>query len=223
VLRRSISIVAGLAASLTLAAAANAAGLGRLTVLSTLGEPLAAEIEIVSLQPGEDEGLAARLASADVFAQAGIDVSPALNTVRITIERRDKRPYLRVTTRDAISEPFLDLLIELQWSSGRLVREYTFLLDPPEYRSRQQAIAAAPLAPPPASRPKSRRRRPPPRSRSLPRSRSPPRRRLLPLRPRSSDADPGARRDAGGARRSGGKARGGEAGGGRSRRRTPMK
>src|SRR5438105_3939113 len=140
---RSISIVAALAASLALAAAANAAGLGRLTVLSTLGEPLAAEIEIVSLQPGEDEGLAARLASADVFAQAGIDVNPALNTVRITIERRDKRAYLRVTTREPISEPFLDLLIELQWPSGRLVREYTFLLDPPEYRSRQQAIAAA--------------------------------------------------------------------------------
>jgi len=142
-MRRSISIVAALAASLALAAAANAAGLGRLTVLSTLGEPLAAEIEIVSLQPGEDEGLAARLASADVFAQAGIDVNPALNTVRITIERRDKRAYLRVTTREPISEPFLDLLIELQWPSGRLVREYTFLLDPPEYRSRQQAIAAA--------------------------------------------------------------------------------
>jgi pilus assembly protein FimV len=132
------------------AVTAHAAGLGRLTVLSTLGEPLSAEIEIVSVQPGEDEVLAARLAGADVFAQAGIDVNPALNTVRITIERRDKRPYLRITTRDAISEPFLDLLIELQWSSGRLVREYTFLLDPPEYRSRRQAIAAAPLPATPA-------------------------------------------------------------------------
>ncbi|HYL26046.1 MAG TPA: FimV/HubP family polar landmark protein, partial [Burkholderiales bacterium] len=152
-MRRSISIVAGLAAWLTLATAAHAAGLGRLTVLSTLGEPLSAEIEIVSLQPGEDEGLTARLASAEVFAQAGIDVNPALNSVRITIERRDKRPYLRVTSRDSISEPFLDLLIELQWPSGRLVREYTFLLDPPEYRARQQAIAAAPppAAPAPAA------------------------------------------------------------------------
>ena len=150
-LRRSISIVAWLAASLTLAAAAHAAGLGRLTVLSTLGEPLSAEIEIVSLAPGEDEGISARLAGADLFAQAGIDVNPALNTVRISIERRDNRPYLRITTREPINEPFLDLLIELQWSSGRLVREYTFLLDPPEYRSRRQAIAAAPLAPTPAA------------------------------------------------------------------------
>ena len=61
-MRRPISIVAGLAASLLLAATAHAAGLGRLTVLS-LGEPLSAEIEIVSLAPGEDEGLAARIAA----------------------------------------------------------------------------------------------------------------------------------------------------------------
>ncbi|HET7362694.1 MAG TPA: FimV/HubP family polar landmark protein [Burkholderiales bacterium] len=150
-MRRWISIVVVLAASLTLAAAAHAAGLGRLTVLSTLGEPLSAEIEVVSLAPGEDEGISARLAAADLFAQAGIEVNPALNTVRISIERRDKRPYLRITTREPISEPFLDLLIELQWSSGRLVREYTFLLDPPEYRTRRQAIAAAPTPSTPAA------------------------------------------------------------------------
>src|SRR5205807_1777633 len=79
--------------------------------------------------------------------QAGIDINPALNSLRINLERRDKRPFLRVTTSQPVNEPFLDILIELSCSSGRLVREYTFLLDPPEYRSRQQAIAAAPLPP----------------------------------------------------------------------------
>ena len=132
---------------LALAAVANAAGLGRLTVLSPLGQPLLAEIEIVSLQPGEEEGLSARLASPEAFEQAGININPALNSLRINLERRDKRPFLRVTTSQPVNEPFLDILIELSWSSGRLVREYTFLLDPPEYRSRQQAIAAAPLPP----------------------------------------------------------------------------
>ena len=144
---KSISIVVVAAASLALAAAANAAGLGRLSVLSPLGQPLLAEIEIVSLQPGEEEGLSARLASPDAFEQAGIEVNAVLNTLRISLERRDKRPFLRLTTSQPVSEPFLDLLIELQWASGRLVREYTFLLDPPDYRSRQQAIAATPLAP----------------------------------------------------------------------------
>ena len=150
--RRSISIVVAFAVALALTTAAHAAGLGRLTVLSSLGQPLLAEIEI-SLQPGEEENLSARLAPREAFDQAGIDVNPVLNSVRIAIERRDKRPFLRVTSLQPVSEPFLDLLIELQWSSGRLVREYTFLLDPPEYRSRQQAIASTPLPPMPTEKP----------------------------------------------------------------------
>jgi pilus assembly protein FimV len=143
-----MKIVVALAA-FALTAAANAAGLGRLTVLSALGQPLLAEIEIVALQPGEEEGLTARLASLEAFAAAGIDVSGALNSLRISIERRDKRPLLRLTTAQPVNEPFLDMLVELSWTSGKLVREYTFLLDPPEYRSRPQAIAQTPLPPMP--------------------------------------------------------------------------
>jgi pilus assembly protein FimV len=154
VVRRSISIVAALAVvALAGATAVHAAGLGRLTVLSALGQPLVAEIEIVSLQPGEEEGLSARLAPIEAFQQAGVDINPALNSVRIAIDRREKRPFLRVTSTQPVSEPFLDMLVELQWSSGRLVREYTFLLDPPEYRSRQQAIASTPLPPMAAEKP----------------------------------------------------------------------
>src|SRR5216117_3407041 len=91
----------------------HAAGLGQLSVISPLGQPLLAEIEIVSLQPGEEEGLSARLAAPEAFEQAGIDINPALNSLRINLERRDKRPFLRVTTLQPVNEPFLDMLIEL--------------------------------------------------------------------------------------------------------------
>jgi len=122
-----------------------AAGLGQLSVISPLGQPLNAEIEIVSLQPGEEEGLVARLASPDAFRAAGIDFNPALVTARFAIERRGGRPLLRVRTTQPVNDPFLEILVELQWTTGRLVREYTVLLDPPEYRG-PQAIAAAPAA-----------------------------------------------------------------------------
>ncbi len=123
----------------------HAAGLGQLSVISPLGQPLNAEIEIVSLQPGEEEGLVARLASPDAFRAAGIDFNPALVTARFAIERRAGRPLLRVRTTQPVNDPFLEILVELQWTTGRLVREYTVLLDPPEYRG-PQAIAAAPAA-----------------------------------------------------------------------------
>jgi pilus assembly protein FimV len=136
-----------IAAALSLAlGAAHAAGLGRLTVLSALGQPLVAEIEIVSLQPGEEDNIAARVAPADAFRAAGIEINPALNSVRFAIQRRQGRHVLRVTTAQAVNEPFLELLVELQWSAGKLLREYTFLLDPPEYKG-PQIIAATPAAP----------------------------------------------------------------------------
>ena len=140
--------LAMLAATVWLAAsfAAQAAGLGRLNVLSPLGQPLNAEIDIVSLQPGEEDGLVARLAPAEAFRQAGIEPSSALVGLRFAIVRREGRPVLRITSAQPVNEPFLDLLVELEWSGGRLVREYTFLLDPPEYKG-PQAIAAAPPRP----------------------------------------------------------------------------
>ncbi|HJS76670.1 MAG TPA: FimV/HubP family polar landmark protein [Burkholderiales bacterium] len=128
--------------------AVHAAGLGRLTVLSPLGQPLNAEIEIVALRPGEEDTLSARIAPLEAFEAAGIEPSAVLNTVRFAVERRDSRRILRVTTTQPVNEPFVELLVELQWHNGRLVREYTFLLDPPEYKPRD-ALAAAP-APKPA-------------------------------------------------------------------------
>ena len=109
---------------------AQAAGLGKLTLLSALGQPLNAEVEIVSLQPGE-EGLSARLASAQAFAQAGIEADPVLSDVRFTVERRGSTPILRLRSSRPINEPLLKLLVELTSSSSTQVREYTLLLDPP--------------------------------------------------------------------------------------------
>jgi pilus assembly protein FimV len=125
--------------------AAHAAGLGKMNVLSPLGQPLNAEIEIVALRPGEEDSLTARIAGMDAFAAAGIEPAVLLNSLRFSVERRGNQRFLRVTTLQPVNDPFVELLIELQWNTGRLVREYTFLLDPPEYKSRD--LAAAPPKP----------------------------------------------------------------------------
>src|SRR5688572_27010807 len=136
------------AACLILPLAAHAAGLGRLTVQSALGEPLRAEVEITSLQAGETDSLTARLGSPEAFRAAGIEYSPTLVSLRVVLDRRDGRPFLRLTSVRPIDDPFLDIIIELQWATGRLVREYTFLLDPPQYREKPAAaVAPAPSAP----------------------------------------------------------------------------
>ncbi len=121
---------------------ADAAGLGRLTILSNLGQPLRAEVEL-SATPDELANMTARVATADAFRQAGIEYAPILSSVRLKVDKSGSRPVLRLSSDRPVSEPFLDVLLEVNWSAGRLVREYTFLLDPPD------RPAAAPVAPMP--------------------------------------------------------------------------
>jgi pilus assembly protein FimV len=135
-----------LAGLLILPLGATAAGLGKLTVLSGLGQPLRAEIEVVSLQRGEAESLAAKIASADAFREAGVEYGTVVPRVRSVLERRGDRYVIVLSTPQPVEEPFLDLLVELNWLTGRLVRQYTFLLDPSEYKG-PTSIAAAPPKP----------------------------------------------------------------------------
>jgi pilus assembly protein FimV len=141
-----------LAACLLLPLMAHAAGLGRLTVQSALGQPLRAEVAIVSLQAGEADALSARIASPEAFRLAGIEFNSTLLNIRVAVERSDGRPVLQLTSSQPINEPFIELLLELQWASGRLVREYTFLLDPVEYKP-PQPVAMAPPPTAPAAKP----------------------------------------------------------------------
>jgi pilus assembly protein FimV len=130
---------------------AAALGLGRLTVQSALGETLRAEIDVTSLTPEESANLTARVAPPDAYRAAGVEYNAVLTGTRVTLERRpDGRPYLRVISERAVQEPFVDVILELSWTSGRLVREYTLLLDPPTRRAATPAPATAPIVSSPA-------------------------------------------------------------------------
>lgn len=113
-------------------AAGHALGLGEIRVLSSLNEPLAAEIALTDLRAGELDQLQVRLASTEAFARIGLDRPFLLTQLQFAATRNDAgEPVVAVTTREAVREPFLLFLIEANWSRGRLLREYTVLLDPP--------------------------------------------------------------------------------------------
>jgi pilus assembly protein FimV len=144
-------VVAGLLALSPLSA--NAAGLGKLTVTSALGQPLRAEIELVAVQKDELSSIVARLASADAFKEASIERNGALLDIRFSVEQKKTgSPVIKLTTVQPVNEPFLDMLIELNWAAGRLLREYTVLLDPPGYAEPQSVSpVAVPVSRPAAS------------------------------------------------------------------------
>ena len=132
-------------ASLVVAAPhAAALGLGRLSVQSSLGETMQAEIEITSMTPEEASNLKIRVAPPDQYRSANVDYNPVLPGTRATLVRRpDGRQFVRLVSDRSVQEPFVDVILEISWASGRLVREYTLLFDPPT-SIRAQAPTPAP-------------------------------------------------------------------------------
>ncbi|HEY8242227.1 MAG TPA: FimV/HubP family polar landmark protein, partial [Casimicrobiaceae bacterium] len=120
-----------LAAALAAAGHVHALGLGRLTVESSLGQPLSARIELTTASRDELDSLTARVADPSLYRQNNMQFQPALSRTRVTVEQSPGGAYLRVTSPTSVNEPFLDLVVEVSWASGRVVRSYTFLLDPP--------------------------------------------------------------------------------------------
>ncbi len=123
--------------------------MGGISVASALGQPLKADIELVAVNKTEKAGLVARLASPDAYKSAGLEY-PYGNKFKFQIEgRANGELYIKVSSSQPVNDPFVSMLIELTWASGKLLREYTFLLDPPDYVAEQpkqaevQAVAPA--------------------------------------------------------------------------------
>jgi pilus assembly protein FimV len=147
---RQLQRLAGLIVLLS-PATAFALGLGEIELHSALNEPLSAEIELVSAAPDELSSLKASLANRETFTRYGLDRPAFLNSIEFKVGRSgDGRNVLQVRSREAASEPFLSFLVEVNWSRGRLLREYTLLLDPPVYMPGPERTEAAPVAAPQA-------------------------------------------------------------------------
>lgn len=113
-------------------AAALALGLGDVKLHSALNENLNADIELLSVEPGDVEELDISLASAETFVKLGLSRPSVLMFVQFEVKQRDNGSYyIHATSKNAIREPFLDFLVEAKWPAGRVLREYTLLLDPP--------------------------------------------------------------------------------------------
>ena len=138
------------AAALCLAAPSGwALGLGRVQVQSALGESLRAEIDVTSMTPEEASNLRVRVASPEAYRAAGVDYNPVLPNTRVELQRRaDGRPYLRLASDRGVQEPFVDVILEITWATGRLVREYTMLFDPPVTVRAAAPVPSAPVTSP---------------------------------------------------------------------------
>ena len=124
---------------------ASALALGRITVQSALGEPLRAEIDVPQITPAEAETLRTSTASPEVFRSQGMEFTPLMNALQVQLQRRaDGSAVLRVTSDRPVNEPFVDLVLDATWGTGKIVRSYTMLFDPPALRRAAPTVTASP-------------------------------------------------------------------------------
>jgi pilus assembly protein FimV len=144
---KRLGFVPGLLACLLLPGMSFALGLGDVRLNSPLNAPLDAEIELINATAEDLATLEAKLATKETFDRYGLDWPPFMATITVTRDRAaNGAQVLRIRSSETVTEPFLTLLIEATWARGRMVREYTVLLDPPVFAP-NSVQAAQPVAP----------------------------------------------------------------------------
>ncbi|CAM3512506.1 FimV/HubP family polar landmark protein [Parendozoicomonas haliclonae] len=132
-LAAAIAIAGGMG-SMMASTSAHALGLGEIELDSALNQPLKADIELVELRDLTAAEILPNLATRDDFDRAGVERPYFLSKLRFeTVTRDDGSVYIRVSSRQPVIEPYLNFLVEVHWPNGRLLREYTLLLDPPSF------------------------------------------------------------------------------------------
>lgn len=130
---------------------AQALSLGQIVVLSALGEPLRAEVDIPQINAEEEASLRTTVAAPDAFRTAGLEYDPALVSLQVSLQKKtDGRPFLRIHSERVINTPFVDLILEARWASGRIVSTYTMLFDPPNLRLQAVTPTVPQVSPMPA-------------------------------------------------------------------------
>lgn len=147
-------VLAIAAASALSSGMAQALGLGELTLKSTQNQPLLAEIELLDVKDLTAAEVVPSLAPADEFTKAGVPRPAFLDELRFTpVINADGKSVLRVTSSQPLSEPFVKFLVQVMWPSGRLLRDYSVMLDPAKFSPQTAAAASATTVPATAGAP----------------------------------------------------------------------
>lgn len=124
-----------------------ALGFGGIQLKSSLNEKLDAEVALLSANANDIQSLTINLATEEAFLRTGIDRTALLNKLKFKVKQRANGDYyIKVTTSETVREPFMNFLLELNWKNGRMLREYTMLIDPPRSAPKQEAMPAPVMA-----------------------------------------------------------------------------
>ena len=141
------SAVAAALLFITVSSNVYALGLGAIDMQSALNQPMNAVIDLTSASGTDLSEIKISIASQEAHDRTGLSKTRILSDFQFTIEQDAQgNAFVRITSSDAVHEPFLEFLLELQWPNGRLLREYTVLVDPPVTMPATPVAPAAPVS-----------------------------------------------------------------------------
>ena len=121
-----------------------ALGLGEISLDSYLNEPLKAQVDLLNIGGLHEDQIRIRLATSEDFKKMGVDRAYFLTSISFDVEIDDNgRARILISSEDPVLEPYLDFILEARWPSGRLLREYTVLVDPPVFDSTTPVVSAS--------------------------------------------------------------------------------
>lgn len=142
---RKLALISAIVALVSLPVSVQAIGFGAIKLRSALNQPLNAEVDLISPTEEDLNSLTVSLASHEAFLRAGIDRPVYLTELEFQVKKRSgSSHYIHVTSKQAVREPFMNILLEMNWKNGRMLREYTMLLDPPGGSDSRGQLALAP-------------------------------------------------------------------------------
>lgn len=137
---RKLAIAIAASGAMMSASSTYALGMGDIELDSALNQPLNARIKLLKASELEDWEIKPNLASPDEFQKSGVEHVFFLNSLKFVVERVDGETFVNVVSDQPVVEPFLNFLVQVDWPSGRLLREYTLLLDPPVFAQDEQVV-----------------------------------------------------------------------------------
>jgi len=146
VMQRKLAVIIACVGLAVLPLSVQALGFGGIKLSSSLNEKLNAEVALSSATKNDIKSLKIRLATEEAFLRAGIARNGFLNGLEFKVKQySDGNYYIHITTEERVREPFLDFLLDISWKNGRMLREYTMLIDPPGRAPTQPATKATPI------------------------------------------------------------------------------
>lgn len=128
-------------------------GLGEIEINSALNQPMDAEIDLVGFSAATIDEVQVELASQQMFERVGVPRPYILTRLKFTPMISNGKPVIKVTSTDAVREPFLTFLVDVRWAKGKLLREYAVMLDPPVFGEKAKATIQAPKVATQAAKP----------------------------------------------------------------------